>query len=133
MGAIRHRGDTNQPGQRPRKSPLGPTRTEPGTPKLFGCPYRPSNSKGHQGALWVSLEDIYVSMGLQRVKGCCVLHVYVLTLVGELFNFESSNVKKQLNTFFADLRVFEELLQRFKSVHPLTITTNCHSTMSHNW
>ena len=35
--------------------PPGPPRTEPGTPKHFGSPHRPANSKGHRGPLWVSL------------------------------------------------------------------------------
>ena len=52
------------------------------TPKLFGSPDRPVNSKGHWGPLWMSLEDIHVTMGVRRVKGCCVLHVCVLIREG---------------------------------------------------
>ena len=60
-----------------RQPPPGRPRTTPRTPKLFGSPHRPANAKGHRGPLWVSLEDIHVTMGLQRVKGCCVLCVCV--------------------------------------------------------
>ena len=84
----------------PRSRSPGPLSLEPGTPKLFGSPHCPANSKGHRGLLWVSLEDIHVTMGVQCVKGCCIFHVCVLTSVERLFNSESSNIKKDFKKFF---------------------------------
>ena len=70
-------------GPHPRSPPPGPPGIKPGTPTLFGSPHHPPNSKGHPLPLWVSLSDIHVTMGVQHVKGCCVLHVCVLTGAGK--------------------------------------------------
>ena len=92
MGAVRPRGGSIQGGSTfvlchrrgihgaVRKSHRGGwggggSNTASPPPRLFGCPLCPMNTKGRRGALWVSLEDIHVTMGVHRVKGCCVLHV----------------------------------------------------------
>ena len=50
------------------------------------------------GPFGVSLEDIHVIRG--GVKGCCALHVCILTSVGRLFILERSNFKKKLKKLF---------------------------------
>ena len=131
------------PGPRPQNPPPGPPKT-PGTPKLFGSPPRPADSKGHPEPLGVSSEDIHVTTGVQHVKGCCVLHVCMLTLWEGCSILKVQASKKSSKNFFdAILLVFGQLLQQLKNVtntttvpthgHPLAITKNCHSTRSHNW
>ena len=41
-----------------------------------------------------------MTMGVHRVKGCCVLDVCVVTSVGQFSNSESSNVKKGFSKLF---------------------------------
>ena len=123
---------------------LSPPKT-PGTPKLFGSPPSPANSKGHPEPVGVSAEDIHVTMGLQHVKGCCVLHVCMLTLWEDCSILKVQTSKSiQKNFFEAIVLVFERFLQRLKNVtntttvskthgHPLLITKNCHGNRSHKW
>ena len=118
-----HRWSTPR-GTRPRNTSPGPPRTESRTPKHFESPYRPANSKRYRGPLWVSLMDIHATMGVKSMKNCCALHVCLLTSAGTLFDFESSNVKKEFKrqkrvqkaVFEADLPVFERLLEKLKRV-----------------
>ena len=91
----------------------------------------------------MSSEDIRVTMGVQQVKGCCVLHVCMLTLWEGCSIFKVQMLENTSKIFFEGIwLVFERLLQGLKNVtntttgpkkhgHPLTITKNSHGTRSH--
>ena len=93
----------------------------------------------------MSAEDIHVTMGLQHVKGCDVLHVCMLTLWEgcSILKVQTSKNRSK-SSFEAILLVLERLLQRLKHVtntttvskthgHPLSITKNRHGNRSQNW
>ena len=114
-------------------------------PKVFGSPPSLANSKGNWEPLGVSPEDIHVTMGVQHIKGCCVLHVCMLTLWEGCLILKVQTSKNSSKNFFeAILLVFERFLQRLKKVtntttpkkNPRASINNhksCHNNTSHNW
>ena len=95
-----------------RGTPPGPPKT-PATRKVCGSPPSSANSKDHTQPLEVSSKDSYVTMGVQHVKGCCVLHVSMLWLWKGCSIFKVQRSEKSLKKFFEEvLLVFERLLQR---------------------
>ena len=64
----------------------------------------------------MSSEDTHVTMGVQHIKGCCVLHVYMLTLWEgcSILKVETSENSSK-NFCEAILGIFERLLQQLKT------------------